>query len=131
VTHESAQTVAVAGARWRTSSFSQGDSNCVELAWPSLQGGGAVRDSKNRDGAPLVVCHDPFVASSASPAARRHRRSNRVPQRATWLIRPSRETPARLPGRQAGRRGRSGDRIGRLPCRPAVVDGARLYGFWS
>lgn len=31
--------------RWRKSSFSAGDSNCVELAWPGPEA--AIRDSKS------------------------------------------------------------------------------------
>lgn len=41
------------GLQWRTSSFSQGNGECVEVA-ALPDGGAAVRDSKNPDGGTLV-----------------------------------------------------------------------------
>jgi Domain of unknown function (DUF397) len=43
----------MSGARWRKSSHSLANGNCVEVAL--LKGAAAVRDSKDRDGAVLVV----------------------------------------------------------------------------
>jgi hypothetical protein len=40
-------------ATWRKSSYSGGSGNCVEVAG-NLPGAVSVRDSKNRDGQPLV-----------------------------------------------------------------------------
>jgi hypothetical protein len=42
------------GAVWRTSSHSTQDGNCIEVA-VALPGQIAVRDSKNRQGPPLVM----------------------------------------------------------------------------
>jgi len=46
---------ALAGARWRKSTFTSGagQAQCVELAW--LPVGGAVRDSKHPTGPALVI----------------------------------------------------------------------------
>lgn len=41
-------------ARWRTSSYSGGGNQCVEVAG-NLAGAVAVRDSKNRDGGVHVI----------------------------------------------------------------------------
>ncbi|RZS32183.1 uncharacterized protein DUF397 [Herbihabitans rhizosphaerae] len=51
--------------RWRTSSFTGGDSgNCVEAAWPG--GGAAIRDSKNRDGGTLLLTSTAWDAFRAN-----------------------------------------------------------------
>lgn len=39
--------------RWRKSSFSAGDANCVELAWRGAEA--VIRDSKNPDAGRLSV----------------------------------------------------------------------------
>jgi len=39
--------------QWRKSSFSGGDSNCVELAWQGAKA--AFRDSKHPDGGMLTI----------------------------------------------------------------------------
>ncbi|MEH0841591.1 DUF397 domain-containing protein [Micromonospora sp. CPCC 205711] len=44
----------LSGARWRTSTRSIGNGNCVEVA--TVPGGVAVRDSKDRPG-PVLVYH--------------------------------------------------------------------------
>ncbi|WP_433603300.1 DUF397 domain-containing protein [Nocardia sp. CA-135953] len=52
------------GAAWFKSSYSQGASECVEVAWLS-EGGVGVRDSKNPTGAALVFAPaewDAFMA---------------------------------------------------------------------
>ena len=53
-------------AAWRKSSYSGGNGgNCVEVA-RNLPGVVAVRDSKNPDGAPLVVSPDQWASFIAS-----------------------------------------------------------------
>lgn len=52
------------GARWRTSSRSEGGQNCVEVARSSTWA--AVRDTKNREAATLTVgaaTFDAFLAT--------------------------------------------------------------------
>jgi hypothetical protein len=39
--------------QWRTSSFTAGNGNCVEVAWPGAAV--AVRDTKNRTGGQLTM----------------------------------------------------------------------------
>jgi Domain of unknown function (DUF397) len=56
----------LSGAEWRKSSFSNGQSNCVEVAFLP-DGEVAVRDSKNPDGAALVFTPgewDAFIAGA-------------------------------------------------------------------
>jgi len=48
-------------AKWRKSSYSSQDGNCVEVA-RSLPGLVAVRDSKEPDGAKLVVSQETWRA---------------------------------------------------------------------
>jgi hypothetical protein len=57
-------------AEWRKSSYSSQDGNCVEVA-RNLPGLVAVRDSKEPDGAPLVVPREAWqVFTNLCPAVR-------------------------------------------------------------
>lgn len=49
------------GAIWRKASYSGTHGNCVEAA-TNLPGSVAVRDSKNPDGAPLIVSRAAWTA---------------------------------------------------------------------
>lgn len=54
----------LSGAQWFKSSFSSGQTDCVEVAW--LAGGHVgVRDSKNTDGPALVFTPGAWDAFSA------------------------------------------------------------------
>ena len=54
-------TVDLSNVCWRKSSRTEGANNCVELAC-CADGGGAVRDSKNRSGPVIALPEAGFVA---------------------------------------------------------------------
>lgn len=58
-------TSSLAGLPWRTSSYSNAQSNCVKVA-PAGSGSVAVRDSKDRDGGVLVVAPDRWAAFTST-----------------------------------------------------------------
>jgi hypothetical protein len=54
VNQQQARDAFTCGAGWRTSSYSQGENNCVEVS-TAVAGWVGLRDSKNPDGGPLAV----------------------------------------------------------------------------
>jgi uncharacterized protein DUF397 len=67
-THNGMSADRLVGARWRKSSFSGAQGNCVELTWPD--GAAAVRNSRDPHGPVLVVAR---AELAAFVAAVRHR----------------------------------------------------------
>jgi hypothetical protein len=64
---EDKYTISLDGARWRTSTYTNGNGNCVEVA--SLDGGHiAVRDTKDRTRPALVYTREEWKAFIAGLA---------------------------------------------------------------
>ena len=60
----------VSGARWRKSSYSGGNNDCVEMAHPR-RGEAMVRDSKNPAGGVLCLSGEMFAGLLAAVKASR------------------------------------------------------------
>jgi hypothetical protein len=58
----------LSNAKWRKSSFSGANNNCVEVGW-NLPGIVAIRDSKNPDGPVLAVTRSHWAALMAAVKA--------------------------------------------------------------